>query len=124
MQRIDDEKERQFRKLIALLNGFQKYEEIRSEFNITTHTTTVHTGGVPGGSTHINESGKIPTNSTLEARVVAIEQQNTLLKAELEAFKATQALQNQTFDELIKSIQAASAAQPMGGASSSQFHHN
>ena len=50
------------------------------------------------------------TTSPLEARVAQLESNYAILKAEFEAFKANQALQNQTFDALIKALQAAGQA--------------
>ena len=46
-------------------------------------------------------------DGTLEARVAQLELNYATLKAEFEAEKAQQALKNQTFDALIKVLQAA-----------------
>lgn len=119
-----------------LLKGFTKYEEIRKEFNMETHTTTTTTTtGFPGAQAKfdINFSG-VPTpapapapgstsaptpaqpssNQSLEERVKALEQQNSQLRAELDAYKSQQNFQNQTFQSLIDTmqnqIQAASSA--------------
>ena len=43
LEKIDNEKEKNFRKLEMLLKSFDKYEEIRTEFHIVTHTTTTTT---------------------------------------------------------------------------------
>ncbi|CAI2363290.1 unnamed protein product [Moneuplotes crassus] len=108
LERIDDEHERQFKKLEMLLKGFDKYEEIRQEFGIvhTTFTTHATTQQVPLVSATITtpQVGILPA-STLEARVVQLETNYATLKAEFEAYKAQQALQNQTFDAIIKSLQ-------------------
>ena len=96
-----------------LLKGFDKYEEIRKEFNLVAQTTTTTTiTGTPGASVSMNVTGVPVAAGTLEARVAALEQQNALLRAEFEAFKATQALQNQSFDAIIKALQAAGQAAP------------
>lgn len=108
LERIDDEHERQFKKLEMLLKGFDKYEEIRQEFGIVHTTTTTHatTHQVPLVSATITapQVGVLPA-STLEARVAQLETNYAILKAEFEAYKAQQALQNQTFDAIIKSLQ-------------------
>mmetsp|Transcript_23738 Transcript_23738/g.23642 ORF Transcript_23738/g.23642 Transcript_23738/m.23642 type:complete len:294 (-) Transcript_23738:42-923(-) len=106
LERIDNEKERQFKKLEMLLKGFDKYEEIRQEFGIVVTTTT--TQQVPLVSATI--TGPTPvvgvtSNTPLEARVAQLETNYAILKAEFEAFKTQQTLQNQTFDAIIKSLQ-------------------
>lgn len=117
LERIDNEKERQFRKLELLLKAFDKYEEVRIQFGIVTSTTTVTSATAPSAGISVNVTGA--STSSLEARVAALETQNALIRAEFEAFKATQALKNQTFEALIKALQAASQA--AGGAAGSMF---
>ena len=109
LERIDNEKERQFKRLELLLRGFDKYEEIRTEFNIVTTTTTTTSSSLPGASVTMNVSGApvAVVDGTLEARVAQLELNYATLKAEFEAEKAQQALKNQTFDALIKVLQAA-----------------
>lgn len=110
-----------------MLKGFSKYEEIRTEFGIvlpttTTTTHTTHYVGTPGISvtmaapTHVTVPAptqatvitSTATISSLELRVAALEQANALLRAEFDAFKASQALQNQTFNNFILSLQGVS----------------
>ena len=109
LQQIDDEKERQFKKLEALLKSFDKYEEIRQEFGIITTTTTTHQTAAPmGASVHITGTPVVGTTvpaGGLELRVAQLETNYAVLKAEFEAFKAQQAAQNQAFDTLIKTLQ-------------------
>ena len=118
LEKIDNEKERNFIRLEVLLKSFNKYEEIRKEFGmVVQQTTTTTTTGVPGMSATVNFTGVpapvpaptpgVPASSTLEVRVATLEQQNALLRAELDALKAQQALQNQTFDAQLKAMQTA-----------------
>ena len=118
LEKIDNEKERNFIRLEVLLKSFNKYEEIRKEFGmVVQQTTTTTTTGVPGMTATVNFSGVptpvpaptpgVPASSTLEVRVATLEQQNALLRAELNALKAQQALQNQTFDAQLKAMQTA-----------------
>lgn len=115
-----------------MLKGFSQYEEIRTEFGIilpsthtTTHTTTVV--GAPAIGMHVSMSGApVPVSvsvpaptpivttttsiSSLDARVTALEQANSLLRSEFDAFKASQDLQNQTFNNLLAALQGASTS--------------
>lgn len=71
---------------------------------------TMNVSGVP--SAHVTTTGvpqpspAQPAGTTLEARVAALEQENAMIKAEFQAFKAQQLLHNQTFDALIKALQS------------------
>ena len=119
-----------------LLKAHDKYEQIRQEFNIVTTTTTTHSTTVPGATIHMNVTGTpvgapVATPVTvstpaqvapgLEVRVIQLESNYATLKAEFEAFKAQQALHNQTFDALIKALQAAGQAAPGGFGQVPQF---
>ena len=112
-----------------LLKSFDKYDEVKKEFNMYTHTTTTTTSTIPGHSASIDvnfsglslgpgtSTGQVPapvpaqpTNSSgLEARVTQLEEQNSLLEAELAAVKAQQAVQAKKLDSVLKILQSLGA---------------
>lgn len=82
IERIDNEKERNFRKLEMLLKTYDKYEEIRKEFGIVTYTTTTTTTthpvasgmtmtvtGLPTVTAHVTTPAPVPVPAPVHIEV-------------------------------------------------------